>query len=64
MSTKSTTASVTTLNAEENLAPLKAIRFQAYLPNQGNGANKDVDLVPLLLETLALVTLSLASLTW
>ena len=64
MSTRSTTASVTTLDAEENLAPLKAISFQAYLPNQGNGANKDVDLVPLFLETLALVTLSFASLTW
>ena len=64
MPTKSTTASVTRLDVEENRAPLDAISFQAYLPLQGNGANKDVDLVPLLLETLALVTLLLASLTW
>ena len=64
MSTKSTTASVTTLDAEENLAPLKAISFQAYLPNQGSGANKDVDPVTLFFETLALVTLSFVSLTW
>ena len=64
MSTKSTTASVTTLDAEENLAPLKAISFQAYLPNQGSGVNKDVDPVTLFFETLVLVTLSFASLTW
>ena len=44
--------------------PVKTISFQANLPNQGNGVNKDVDSVALLFETLALMTLLFASLTW